>query len=162
MKQSVAARIEVIVRPDGLIEKCTVLETVGPASVARQLCNAQKPRTWKAAVGSDGNLTFGVVREWVKLVVPGSTNQSRISGIEDPVDAIIAMPPGLDGAASREVTVFVEMDEQGTPVACRAAQDAGMADLACAAALKIRESAIAVREAPLPSYVIARTIRFAG
>lgn len=159
---TVAAYVEILVDPQGKVDKCHVYKVWGPREFAGKLCAFEAYPKWKPAIGADGKPAWGVVREVLQFTaerpVPGeAVRLAETPELEIMVSRLPASRQRLD------LKVSLQVAANGRPEACEPQQAAtelkAYAALACKEAMKTN---IDVPPALNSAFVIGYRVRFSA
>jgi hypothetical protein len=139
--RSAAAEFELTIDPEGKLEKCIVLRTVGDEQLAGQTCALLKAARLRftRATSADGTPAYGVIRSSSKFALPDTTLGRAIRNYTfssfDMEVSLQALPDGVDDPAIVKVVAVV--GEDGKVATCEPEPDA-RADLAEVACQQVR------------------------
>jgi hypothetical protein len=163
---SAAALIELVVKPNGLIESCKLLDSVGSERLATEMCEETKGMRLQGATDAAGNPAYGVFRTLLQLTVPGKDLANAENTVE-PIDLELTaerLPAGYPGGFVIEIDLMV--DGAGTVSSCDGAYD-GLPTMfdsylatACKEAGAVEMAPLAVEDGSTQPYVTRRRVRF--
>jgi len=135
--RSVAATVEIRVDPNGRPIGCSVVQALGDAPLAEQVCTLAMRRRYGAARLMSGAAAHARVVTLVRMWVPGSADAERVAATRLAPDYEVRLGalPGNSGKAT-DVRMVLETNRAGKVTQCGAMNDA-QADLA-AAICKVR------------------------
>jgi hypothetical protein len=117
---SAAVQMDLLVAPDGEVVKCTPLAGFGDEDFASMFCAIASRKRAEPARDLEGNPTFGVRREFVRLFLQGTGQGKLIADLPPPradLEFEVQSLPGTT-ASSVRTNVVVAVDESGKVVAC--------------------------------------------
>ncbi|HYD23899.1 MAG TPA: hypothetical protein VEB68_03820 [Croceibacterium sp.] len=163
---SAAALVELVVKPNGRIERCELLDAVGSERLAEEMCQETEGTRLRPATDAAGNPTYGVMRTLLQLTVPGDGLATAENTVE-PIDLELthdSLPAGYPGGFVLEVDLLV--DRGGSVAACDAAYGGPPAvfepyvAMACEEARALELAPLAVEGDAARPYVTRRRVRF--
>lgn len=160
--KTVAAFVEMVVDPQGKVDKCNIYKVWGPREFAGKLCAIEAYPKWAPAIGADGKPAWGVVREVLQFTAerPVSAEAQRLAQTPELEILVNRLP-----ASRRQIDLKVSLQvaANGRPEACEPQPTAtdlkAYAALACKEAMKAN---VAVPPALNAAFVIGYRVRFSA
>jgi TonB family protein len=115
--KSVAATIEIRVNTAGRPEHCRVVQALGDARLAKEICRIAARKRYNPARLRDGTPAYAVVRTMVRLYVPGSLGEAIAAARLDPA-ADVKVAALRRGRASEDVVLVTAVGTDGRVTEC--------------------------------------------
>jgi len=120
--QSAGALVELVVNPQGRIESCVLLDSVGNARLAAEMCEETEGLRLRSATDTAGNPVYGKIRTLLRFSAQGNDDLSLVENSGEPNDLevpLAQLPAAYPNGFVVEVDVLV--DTEGSVQACDAA-----------------------------------------
>ena len=134
--QSAFVYYEMFVDPDGEILRCDILTSAGSERLAKEICAMRRRIKLVPAVDSDGNPSFGKIREETKLFLPGTPLGEEVAKLKARAEfelAVESLPPENDGRLEVDLAMHIATDGLVTACTGKEGAQAAYAKAACAA-----------------------------
>ena len=164
--RSAGALVELVVDPDGRVQSCTLLDTIGSARLAQEMCEETEKMRLLGAQDTEGRPAYGVVHTLLKFTVDGD-ELKMVDSAGEPADLELtaeALPQGYERGFVVEVDLLV--DAEGSVRHCDEAfggppaRFAAYTELACGKARELAMKPLAVAGGPAGPYVTRLRARF--
>jgi hypothetical protein len=160
--KSAAALVELLIDPKGKVVNCKTLTTFEDSKLAKEICQIEAHKRWKAARLADGSSTYGLVRKFSKFFVPGDASADRVAALTHPFDIELFVNRLPGGASEVDVKVALVINPQGEIFECAstlAETPPALSDLVCKDQ-NLLDVKIEFGKSEQPiAYVTSRTVR---
>lgn len=164
-EKSAAARIELLITPQGKIDSCRVLSVMGDDKFGRTFCQLTRSQRWQAAKDVQGLPIYGVVRSLIRMFVPSTLIGDQVRALSQVPDldlTVIKLPSSSINYFDAKVSVLV--DGTGAAQACQPSAAAltqpSFAKIACEQARTLHFATPIAKTVALKAFVIEQTVRF--
>ena len=108
--QSAAVFHEIIVDPNGRVDRCDVIDFVGSERLAKEICRVIKKRNYSPAVGASGAASYGKIVDVSRMMLLGTKMGQEVAQVVASPDfelAVESLPLAENGRKNVQIVVQV-------------------------------------------------------